>query len=216
MNSLDKEFKKINKLEKHKKEEEVVPKLKLNLEEKLSEEELKSSPRKRIFEKKEHEINEKKQKLIDMMKQKDDSSYLPKLTQKDSDRLSDKSHEESGESLENREENREDKLHLFAHTALPRSESRQKIFEEAELVAQKTIIIPVENQPEEESPKEIYSPLFKNRFRSKELSESSQSRSPKALELSPKKVKSSEDLMELSERQENSLALLIKSLKLKP
>lgn len=61
-----------------------------------------------------------------MMKQKDESIYGNiKLTQKESDKLSEKSRDESGESLDNRE----DKLHLFAHTILPRSESRQKIFE---------------------------------------------------------------------------------------
>ena len=60
------------------------------------------------------------------MKQKDESIYGNiKLTQKESDKLSEKSRDESGESLDNRE----DKLHLFAHTILPRSESRQKIFE---------------------------------------------------------------------------------------
>ena len=97
MNSLDKEFIKMNKLEKQKKEEEVVPKLKMNFEAKLSDEDLKSSPRKRIFEKKEHEINEKKQKLIDMMKQKDESNYINlKLAQKESDKMSEKSRDESG------------------------------------------------------------------------------------------------------------------------
>lgn len=38
---------------------------------------------------------------------------------------------------------KEDKLHLFAHTVLPRTESRKKLFEEADQVAQRTIIVPV-------------------------------------------------------------------------
>ena len=49
----------------------------------------------------------------------------------------------SGESFDLSKEDSQNKLHLFAHTALPRSESRQKIYEEASQVAQKTIIIPI-------------------------------------------------------------------------
>ena len=48
---------------------------------------------------------------------------------------------------------------------LPRSESRQKIYEEAEQVAQKTYIIPVENKSEE-------SPLMKSRLMAKDVEKS--------------------------------------------
>ena len=43
----------------------------------------------------------------------------------------------------------------------------------------------------------MHSPLLKNRFKSKQLSDKSSSKSPKiqTLEISPKKIKSSEDVM---------------------
>ena len=47
---------------------------------------------------------------------------------------------------------------------LPRTESRQKIYEEAEQIAQKTIIVPVEKENNNRE-----SPLMQSRFKSKEL-----------------------------------------------
>ena len=59
--------------------------------------------------------------------------------------------------------------HFFAHTALPRTESRKKIFEEAEQVAQKTVFVPVDVAQKMEPSKieECQSPLMKNKFMSK-------------------------------------------------
>ena len=95
------------------------------------------------------------------MKQKDDSTFFtlkPKEMDKDSDKY------DSVDSIENRE----DKLHLFAHTVLPRTESRQKIFEETKELAPKTFIIPVDSKIEEKETKDIHSPLLKNKFKERE------------------------------------------------
>lgn len=62
---------------------------------------------------------------------------------------------------------KEEKTHLFAHTILPRTESKRKLFEETEQIAQKTIIVPVEDKPEGNKMDECVSPLFKNKFKSK-------------------------------------------------
>ena len=56
---------------------------------------------------------------------------------------------------------------MFAHTILPRTESKRKLFEETEQIAQKTIIVPVEDKPEGNKMDECVSPLFKNKFKSK-------------------------------------------------
>ena len=57
-----------------------------------------------------------------MMKQKDDSTFFTLKPSKEIDKESEKY--DSTDSIDNRE----DKLHLFAHTVLPRTSSRQKIF----------------------------------------------------------------------------------------
>lgn len=59
-------------------------------------------------------------------------------------------------------------LSLCAHTILPISEERQKLFEDTEQVTQKTIIVPVESKLHKEEPEECVSPLLKSRLKERD------------------------------------------------
>ena len=55
---------------------------------------------------------------------------------------------------------KEEKTHLFAHTILPRTESKRKLFEETEQIAQETIIVSVEDKTEGIEMEECVSQIF--------------------------------------------------------